>query len=111
MNRRAIVLINLGTPNSPSVKDVRNYLSEFLNDPFVIDINPIARFLLVNMIIVPFRAPKSAKAYQELWTDEGSPLMVYGQKLRGKITYQSSRQSRCIFGYEIPKSKYAKSFR
>lgn len=85
MNKEAIVLINLGTPNSPSVKDVRNYLSEFLNDPFVIDINPIARFLLVNMIIVPFRAPKSAKAYQELWTDEGSPLMVYGQKLEEKL--------------------------
>jgi len=85
MKKEAIVLINLGTPNSPSVKDVRNYLSEFLNDPFVIDINPIARFLLVNMIIVPFRAPKSAKAYQELWTDEGSPLMVYGQKLEEKL--------------------------
>ena len=85
MNKEAVVLINLGTPKSPKVKDVRNYLSEFLNDPFVIDINPIGRFFLVNLIIVPFRAPKSAKAYEQLWTPKGSPLMVYGRALEEKV--------------------------
>jgi len=56
-----VLLINLGTPDSPSVGDVRKYLFEFLNDPRVIDIPAIARFFLVNFIIVPFRAPKSVK--------------------------------------------------
>lgn len=85
MAKKAILLVNLGTPDSPSTKDVRRYLSEFLNDPFVIDINPIGRALLVNCIIVPFRGPKSAKVYKQLWTPEGSPLMVYGKKVREKL--------------------------
>lgn len=74
--------MNLGTPDSPSVGDVRTYLSEFLNDPRVIDIPWLLRKILVNLIIVPFRAPKSAKIYQELWTPEGSPLKIYGEKVK-----------------------------
>lgn len=70
-------MVNLGSPDSPSVKDVRKYLTQFLNDPLVIDINPIARFFLVNFIIVPFRAPKSAKLYEHIWTKEGSPLITH----------------------------------
>ncbi len=85
MAKTCVLLINLGTPDSPSVKDVRKYLFEFLNDPRVIDINPIARFFLVNFIIVPFRAPKSAKIYKELWTDEGSPIMIYGESVKEKL--------------------------
>lgn len=85
MNKTCVLLINLGTPNSPSVKDVRKYLFEFLNDPRVIDINPIARFFLVNLIIVPFRAPKSAKSYKELWTKDGSPIIIYGESVREKL--------------------------
>ena len=76
-----VLLVNLGTPDSPSVSDVRKYLREFLMDGRVIDINAIARFALVNFIIAPFRAPKSAKTYQELWTEKGSPLMFYGVEL------------------------------
>lgn len=74
---KGVLLVNLGSPDSPSVKDVRKYLTQFLNDPFVIDINPIARFFLVNFIIVPFRAPKSAKIYKKIWTKEGSPLITH----------------------------------
>ncbi len=77
-----VLLINLGTPDSPSVSDVRKYLFEFLNDPRVIDLPWLTRKLLVNLIIVPFRSPKSAKIYQQLWTDEGSPLLIYGQKVQ-----------------------------
>jgi ferrochelatase len=79
--KTGILLVNLGTPNSPSVADVRKYLREFLMDGRVIDINPIGRFFLVNGIIAPFRAPKSAKTYKELWTPKGSPLMFYGVEL------------------------------
>lgn len=81
-NKTGVLLVNLGTPDSPSVGDVRKYLRQFLNDPRVIDINPIGRFFLVNMIIVPFRAPKSAKIYTQLWTPQGSPLLIYGEKVK-----------------------------
>lgn len=77
-----VLLIQLGTPNSPGVSDVRKYLSEFLNDARVIDIPYLLRKMLVNLIIVPFRAPKSAKIYQRLWTKEGSPLLIYSEKVK-----------------------------
>ncbi len=80
-----MVLINLGTPDSPSVQDVRKYLSQFLNDPRVIDVPWLWRKLLVNAFIVPFRAPKSAKVYRQLWTGDGSPLKVYGYELANKL--------------------------
>lgn len=90
--KTGILLINLGTPDSPSTSDVRKYLTQFLNDPRVIDINPISRFLLVNGIIVPFRAPKSAKLYQHLWTKEGSPLLIYGQKVKQLLQEQMGNE-------------------
>ncbi len=90
--KTAVLLVNLGTPDSPSVKDVRKYLFEFLNDPRVIDIPTLARAILVNLIIVPFRAPKSAKIYQELWTNnglpdgrKGSPILYYGKSVQEKL--------------------------
>lgn len=76
-NKTGVFLINLGTPDSPSVGDVRSYLSQFLNDPRVIDIPWLWRKILVNLFIVPFRAPKSAKVYKKLWTANGSPLLYY----------------------------------
>jgi len=82
MNKTGVLLINLGTPDSPSVSDVRSYLSQFLNDPRVIDIPWLARKVLVNLIIVPFRAPKSAKIYQKLWTENGSPLLYYSEEAK-----------------------------
>lgn len=83
--KTGILLVNLGTPDSPSVKDVRRYLFEFLNDPRVIDIPTIVRFFLVNLIIVPFRAPKSAKIYKQLWTEKGSPILIYGKSVKEKL--------------------------
>jgi protoporphyrin/coproporphyrin ferrochelatase len=78
--RTGILLINLGTPDSPSVSHVRSYLSQFLNDPRVIDIPWIARKLLVNGIIVPFRSSKSSKIYKKLWTSKGSPLLIHSER-------------------------------
>jgi len=83
--KKGVLLINLGTPDSPSTPDVRKYLTQFLNDPRVIDINPIGRFFLVNGIIVPFRASKSAALYQKIWTKEGSPLLVHSLNLKKKL--------------------------
>jgi ferrochelatase len=90
MKRTAVLLINLGTPDSPSVADVRSYLSQFLNDPRVIDIPWLSRKALVNMVIVPFRAPKSAKVYQELWTANGSPLLYYSERVRDLLQEEFS---------------------
>ncbi len=78
MAKKGILLVNLGTPDSPSTAHVRKYLNEFLMDPRVIDVNPVLRTFLVKGIIVPFRSPKSAKLYQKIWSDEtGSPLLYY----------------------------------
>jgi len=78
MPKKGVLLVNLGTPDSPSVPDVRKYLREFLMDGRVIDIPYLNRWLLVNLIIAPFRAPKSARIYRQVWRPEGSPLKVYG---------------------------------
>jgi ferrochelatase len=81
-SRTAVLLINLGTPDSPSVTDVRKYLREFLMDGRVMDIPWLERFFLINGVIAPTRAPASAKVYKELWTPQGSPLKTHGFKLR-----------------------------
>lgn len=87
MKKTGVLLIQLGTPDSPRVSDVRSYLSEFLNDPRVIDLPYLIRKILVNGIIVPFRAPKSAKIYKELWElGEGkSPLLTHTQDLQALL--------------------------
>lgn len=83
--KTGVLLINLGTPDSPKTSDVRKYLTQFLNDPRVIDISPVGRFILVNGIIVPFRASKSAKLYEKIWTKEGSPLLVNSNKMKNAL--------------------------
>lgn len=90
--KKAVLLVNLGTPKSYKVKDVRRYLSEFLNDERVIDIPWLWRKLLVNLIIVPFRAPKSAKIYKQLWTKEGSPLLIHGESVQRKLQAELGNQ-------------------
>jgi ferrochelatase len=87
-SKRGIVLMNLGSPDSTAVKDVRRYLNEFLMDKRVIDMPWLSRFLLVRGIIVPFRAPNSAKAYRSIWTKEGSPLMVLSEQLKNALQQQ-----------------------
>ena len=77
--RTGVLLVNLGTPDSPATPDVRKYLRQFLMDGRVIDIPAPNRFALVNLIIAPLRAPKSAKVYKELWTERGSPLKFYSE--------------------------------
>jgi len=77
--KKGVLLVNLGTPDSPSVSDVRRYLREFLMDERVIDIPFVQRWLLINLIIATFRSPKSAKEYQKLWDERGSPLKYYGE--------------------------------
>lgn len=89
---KAILLINLGTPDSPDKKSVRSYLRQFLNDPFVIDMPRIARLLLVNLIIIPFRLNKSTKLYKRLWTESGSPILLHLEKLRERLQHESGEK-------------------
>jgi ferrochelatase len=79
MGKKGVLLVNLGTPDSPEVKDVRKYLDEFLMDERVIDIPALNRTLLVKGIIVPFRSPKTAKLYKEIWDEKGSPLLYFSE--------------------------------
>ncbi|OWK68961.1 ferrochelatase [Pedobacter sp. AJM] len=79
MSKKGILLVNLGTPDSPATPDVRKYLDQFLMDERVIDIPKLNRTLLVKGIIVPFRSPKTAKLYKEIWNENGSPLLYYSR--------------------------------
>jgi ferrochelatase len=81
----AILLMNLGSPQSPSTKDLKPYLTEFLMDERVIDMPVILRSVLVKGMIVPFRAAKSAAKYKSIWTKEGSPLVAHTKKLQQVI--------------------------
>jgi ferrochelatase len=85
MSKKAILLINLGTPHHCDGKSVRRYLREFLNDPRVIDLPAIIRWPLVNLFIIPFRYRRTTAAYQKIWTKQGSPLLVISEKIREKL--------------------------
>ncbi len=89
MKQRALLLVNVGTPDKPEKRMVRRYLTEFLNDKRVIDIPWLFRRILVNLIIIPFRVDKSTGLYRRLWTENGSPLLYYLNslvvKLQGRI--------------------------
>jgi ferrochelatase len=86
--RKGLLLINLGTPDSCSEGDVRRYLAEFLSDPRVIDIAAIPRALLLNLIILPFRPARSAEAYAKIFDERGSPLLYHSQHLQKKVQAQ-----------------------
>ncbi len=81
MAKKGVLLINVGTPDEPTVKSVRNYLREFLLDPDVIDAPYIIRQLLVRGIILRVRPKKIAPLYRKIWMDEGSPLRVYSDRI------------------------------
>ncbi|MCB9523232.1 MAG: ferrochelatase [Myxococcales bacterium] len=80
-SKTGVLVVNLGSPDAPTPSAVRRYLREFLGDERVLDMNPVGRFLLLEGIILPLRPAKSAEAYQQIWTDEGSPLLVHGRAL------------------------------
>lgn len=83
--RRAVVLVNLGTPEAPTPAAVRAYLAEFLSDPRVVDLHPIARWLLLNLVILPRRPAKVAPLYESIWMKGGSPLLVHGRALEQQV--------------------------
>jgi protoporphyrin/coproporphyrin ferrochelatase len=80
-----VLVLQLGTPDSTEVRDVRRYLREFLSDPRVIDIPAPLRALLLNAVILPFRPRRSAEQYEKIWTDDGSPLLLNTELLAGRL--------------------------
>jgi len=93
-----LLMMNLGTPEAPSTGAVRTYLREFLSDPRVLDIHPIARAGLLYGIILPFRPKKSAAAYAKVWMDEGSPLLVHSQRLTQAVETELGQGWRVALG-------------
>lgn len=83
--KKGVILNNIGSPNAADTQSVRIYLREFLMDPGVISLPFILRFILVYLIITPFRAPKSAAKYQKIWTDLGSPLVSITKAIAKKM--------------------------
>ncbi|WP_310558548.1 ferrochelatase [Flavobacterium sp.] len=87
---KGVLLVNLGSPESPTAKDVKPYLDEFLMDKYVIDVPFLLRALLVRGIILQTRPKKSAEAYSRVWTPEGSPLIVLSKKMHQKVAAKSA---------------------
>jgi ferrochelatase len=95
--KKALLIVNLGTPDSPDISHVRKFLSEFLNDRRVIDLPWLLQKLLVNLVIVPFRSSKSSELYKRLWTINGSPILFYLNNLVAKLEIKLNRDFE-VFG-------------
>jgi len=102
---KGALLVNLGSPNSTSTKDVKNYLDEFLMDKRVIDMPYLLRALLVKGIILNTRPKKSAEAYKKIWWDEGSPLIVLSKRLHKKVEKKTAIPVELAMRYGNPSIK------
>lgn len=102
-----ILLVNLGSPVSPSIPHVRRYLREFLVDPRVIDKPWPLRALIVYGCVLPFRPRESAHAYRSIWTKEGSPLVVTGKRVQVELQKRVGVQVELAMRYQNPSIKDA----
>lgn len=104
---KGVLLVNLGSPESPTPKDVKPYLDEFLMDKYVIDYPYLFRVFLVRGIIIGLRkrAEKSAEAYQQIWWDEGSPLIVLSERLHKKVQAKTDLPIALAMRYGKPSIK------
>lgn len=93
MATNAVLLVNLGSPDKPTIPAVYRYLTQFLNDPRVIDLPSLGRWILVNLIIVPFRVAASTRIYKQLWGPEGSPLIMYGNRVKALLQSQMGQDA------------------
>ncbi|MEO5782842.1 MAG: ferrochelatase [Ginsengibacter sp.] len=107
IEKRGVLLMNLGSPDSTEVKDVKKYLDEFLMDERVIDYPYLFRLLLVKGIITPSRSSKSAEAYKTIWTKEGSPLIVNTKHLQKALQNQIEEPVEIAMRYGNPSPEAA----
>ena len=106
-----VLLVNLGTPERPVCPGLRNYLSEFLMDPRVIELPTLLRAILVRGIIVNVRSHKSAATYREIWTDKGSPLMLNTQGLANKTQQLLGSNYKVAMGMRYGKPSLASALK
>ena len=102
---KGVLLVNLGSPDSPNPPDVKKYLGEFLMDERVIDVPKLLRTILVKGIILNTRPKKSAKAYKKIWWEEGSPLIVLSERLHSKVQKKISVPASLAMRYGKPSIK------
>lgn len=102
MTQRAVLLVNLGSPNHPDVPSVRRYLNQFLMDPYVIQLPWILRRLIVSLFVLPSRPKASAEAYQSVWTEEGSPLIALSEKMHQAVQQQVTMPVELAMRYGNP---------
>lgn len=93
-----VLLANLGTPEAPERKPVARFLREFLSDPRVVDLPRLLWLPLLNLVIIPLRAGRSAAAYREIWWEEGSPLLVLTQRLAARLQDRLGDRARVEIG-------------
>ncbi|MBR7888446.1 ferrochelatase [Marinomonas sp. A79] len=97
-SKYGVLMMNLGTPDAPQTSDVRRYLREFLSDGRVVDLNPLLWKPILNLVILTIRPPKVAKVYQQVWMDEGSPLLVLSQRLKNSVKKALAEK----VGHDVP---------
>jgi ferrochelatase len=100
--RQGVLLVNLGSPDSPSVGDVRRYLREFLMDGRVLDVNWLVRFCVVHFAILPSRPKQSAEAYHKIWTPAGSPLVVISRNVQARLQQRVNVPVELAMRYQHP---------
>ena len=96
--RRGVLLVNLGSPDAPTTSAVRRFLRQFLGDPRVVETNRVLWAFVLNVMILPFRSGKSAALYRNIWTDEGSPLLIHGRRLRDELSRRLGEESVVVLG-------------
>ena len=91
-NKRGVLLINLGSPKELTKKSVRDYLKVFLSDDYVLDIPKILQQLILRVFILPFRPKNTLEAYEQIWTPEGSPLIISTESIAEKVKMNSAKE-------------------
>ena len=104
-SNKVFILMNLGSPASTSVKDLKTYLTQFLMDERVIDKPYLLRSFLVKGIIVPFRAKKSAEAYKSVWTEDGAPLIIISKQLQSLLQKNFEEPVELVMRYGEPSAE------
>jgi ferrochelatase len=96
-----VLLVNLGTPEAPTTASVRRFLKQFLSDPRVVELPRLLWWLILNGVILRIRPSRSAEAYSKVWTDEGSPLMLYSRELTDRVRERLEEQAPGFFRVEL----------
>ena len=99
---KGILLVNLGSPDDLKLSSVKRYLKEFLSDDYVVDLPKLIQQILVNCIIIPFRSKRTKKAYESIWTEDGSPLLINTKHIAKKLHEKINSPVEVAMRYQNP---------